>query len=65
MPKWEYAHKVMPTNHEEVVKQLNELGQDGWELIDADPVNGLFSVFLKREWAEPKPELPKSEPEKV
>lgn len=48
MPKWEYAHKVMPVNHDEVVKQLNELGQDGWELIDADPVNGLFSVFLKR-----------------
>ena len=55
MTKWEYRLGSIdrrPGRDEAVIKRLNTLGEEGWEVImlitDADPENQIGQLLLKR-----------------
>lgn len=47
---WEYYVDYHGAGHgmEKLEKTLNELGQEGWELVAVTRVDNSFNVFLKR-----------------
>ncbi len=55
MTKWEYRLESLdrrPGREGAVIKHLNNLGEEGWEVIvlitDADPENEIGQLLLKR-----------------
>ncbi len=54
-PEWEYMEEPFTSNvppqqgRMAYIARLNELGEDGWELVSANHQSGLtWNVFLKR-----------------
>ena len=45
--KVEYKQVRLLTRGDQLVEQLNELGKDGWELIEHDDGNWLFKRIIK------------------
>jgi len=56
MTRWEYKRDVMPPDIDRMVERLNELGEDGWEVVAirwsqariAIDLPHIFVVILKR-----------------
>ena len=46
MQKWEYNVSVV--NRNSISKKLEDLGRDGWELVDVIHANYDITLFLKR-----------------
>ena len=49
MDKWEYM-RYSPRMRDDLVEKLNEFGQQGWELVCMDAINGYY--MLKRKIAQ-------------
>ena len=47
--KVEYKQVRLLTRGDQLVDQLNELGKDGWELIEHDDGNWLFKRVIRNE----------------
>ena len=47
--KVEYKQVRLLTRGDQLVEQLNELGKDGWELIEHDDGNWLFKRVIRNE----------------
>lgn len=48
MTKWEYRVLDAPGDGAEIEAVLNELGQDGWELIATQTTSIVFRLYVKR-----------------
>ena len=48
MTSWEYRVLDAPGDGAAVEAMLNELGQDGWELIATQTTGVLFRLYFKR-----------------
>ena len=50
MTKWEYTLRLvnLQSSYDSIEKLLNELGRDGWELLDFHEVNGLYYALFKK-----------------
>jgi hypothetical protein len=49
--KWEYRSERFDTDvytSEAIVRDLNGLGYEGWELVAVTPGNGYYRMWLKR-----------------
>jgi hypothetical protein len=60
---WEYAYLTVPSNlHEDLVRALNNLGVEGWQLVTTDinrPIRGLQALAATvRRQIEPLPPPP-------
>lgn len=49
-PKYEYQYVIFDKDIESGVERLNELGQDGWKVLQIVVPFHSVIVFLMREW---------------
>ena len=51
MKKWEYKIQLVgpPLQFDKLEKKLNELGNDGWEVVEIVNIRDIFSIYLKKE----------------